>query len=92
LDLVVEVGSISEELLKVDSLLVEKHSCQTWGMLLTVALGDDSEDAVSDELGLTFTFELVELVQVTVWKLEHHLSGWIGTLALLVVSKVDLMI
>lgn len=92
LDLVVEVGSISKKLLEVDGLLVKEHTCQTWGVLLSVTLSDHSEDAVSDELGLGFTFKLVELVQVAVWELEHDLSWWVGSLAWLVGTKVDLMI
>lgn len=92
LDLVVEVGSISEKLLEVDSLLVKEHTCQTWGVLLSVTLSDHSEDAVSDELGLGFTFKLVELVQVAVWELEHDRSWCVGSLAWLVGTKVDLMV
>jgi hypothetical protein len=67
LDLVVEVTSVSEKLLEVDCLLVEKHTCQAWGVLLAVTLSNDAENAVTNELGLCFTFKGVKLVQVAVW-------------------------
>lgn len=50
IDLSFEVLVVSHQLSEVDSVLIQKHSCNSWCTLFAISLLDSSKDSISHEV------------------------------------------
>jgi len=78
-DLNGKVLSISKQLLEVNDLLVEEHTCDSWSELITEFTLDNTIDTVTNEVALVLSLELVKLSHVDLRKSEE-LHSWLLTL------------
>ena len=72
-DLAHEESVVCEKLLRVNGGLVQEHSSDDSGNLVSIDLLDGGIDTVTDEVLSLFTLHVVEVGKVNLWKLKEIL-------------------
>ena len=72
-----EVLTVREQLLEVHDIFVQKHTGNSWSVLFTISLLDDSKDVVSNKVVPICTLKLIQLLKIDLRKLDlRKVSCW----------------
>lgn len=93
IDLSSEVLVVSEQLLEVHSVLIEKHTRDPWSVFFAVSLLDCSINVISNEVVPFLAFKGIQLRRIDLWKLNvRSIACWsmVSLLLSLVASNLSL--
>ena len=93
IDLSSEVLVVSEQLLEVHSVLVKKHSSDSWSVFFAVSLLDSSINVISNEVVSILAFKSIQCRHIDLRKLDlRSIASWslVSLLLSLVGSNLSL--
>jgi len=67
-DLSPEVLGVTEQLLEVHGILIQKHTSDSWSVLFAISLLDHSINVVSNEVVPVWSTQLIQLRHIDRWK------------------------